>query len=161
MKRRWLFLCCAVCLTLAGCASKTRAGQPNRLYPMLPQSTSAAQGEADKNTAQLIPDRLKRDASGVPMLSVYDVKAEKLETLSVEDYLPAVLAGEMAGDSQHGSAQSAGDSGANICHAVRFTEKVDVPTARISRRISKRRRHTTHPVSTTASVRQSAKRGAW
>lgn len=64
----------------------------------MPQSTSAAQGEADKNTAQLISDRLKRDASGVPMLSVYDIKAEKLETLSVEDYLPAVLAGEMAGD---------------------------------------------------------------
>ena len=32
------------------------------------------------------------------MLSVYDVKSETLETLSVEDYLPAVLAGEMAGD---------------------------------------------------------------
>lgn len=32
------------------------------------------------------------------MLKVYDVKNEKLETLSVEDYLPAVLAGEMAGD---------------------------------------------------------------
>ena len=96
MKRRWLFLCCAVCLTLAGCAAKT--GRDSEPALPMPQSTSAAQGEADKNTAQLIPDRLKRDASGVPMLSVYDIKAEKLETLSVEDYLPAVLAGEMAGD---------------------------------------------------------------
>ena len=96
MKRRWLFLCCAVCLTLAGCAAKT--GRDNEPALPLPQNTSAAQGEADKSAAQLIPDRLQKDASGVPMLSVYDVKAEKLETLSVEDYLPAVLAGEMAGD---------------------------------------------------------------
>ena len=74
MKRRWLFLCCAVCLTLAGCAAKT--GRDSELALPMPQSTSAAQGEADKNTAQLIPDRLKRDASGVPMLSVYDIMAE-------------------------------------------------------------------------------------
>ncbi|MBQ7825972.1 MAG: SpoIID/LytB domain-containing protein, partial [Clostridia bacterium] len=35
---------------------------------------------------------------GVPLLKVYDIKAEKMEKLSVEEYLPAVLAGEMAGD---------------------------------------------------------------
>ena len=32
------------------------------------------------------------------MLKVYDIKAEKTEEMSVEEYLPAVLAGEMAGD---------------------------------------------------------------
>lgn len=96
MKRRWLFLCCAVCLTLAGCAAKT--GRDSEPALPMPQNTSAAQGKTDQKAAQLIPDRLKRDATGVPMLSVYDIKAEKLETLSVEDYLPAVLAGEMAGD---------------------------------------------------------------
>ena len=45
-----------------------------------------------------MPERLSKNESGVPMLRVYDVKSETLETLSVEDYLPAVLAGEMAGD---------------------------------------------------------------
>lgn len=45
-----------------------------------------------------MPERLEKNESGVPLLKVYDVKNEKLETLSVEDYLPAVLAGEMAGD---------------------------------------------------------------
>lgn len=59
--------------------------------------TDGGQG-AGKSAAQLVPERLEKNESGVPMLKVYDVKNEKLETLSVEDYLPAVLAGEMAGD---------------------------------------------------------------
>lgn len=59
--------------------------------------TDGGQGTG-KSAAQLVPERLEKNESGVPMLKVYDVKNEKLETLSVEDYLPAVLAGEMAGD---------------------------------------------------------------
>ena len=67
------------------------------------QACPAAAGEhpepdAGDERGELVPERLSKNESGVPMLKVYDVKSETLETLSVEDYLPAVLAGEMAGD---------------------------------------------------------------
>ncbi len=153
MKRRWLFLCCAVCLTLAGCAAKT--GRDSEPALPMPQNTSAAQGEADKNTAQLIPDRLKRDASGVPMLSVYDIKAEKLETLSVEDYLPAVLAGEMAGDWPLEALKAQAILARTFVMQFVSQKKSMYDGADISTDIKEAQ------VSTTASVRQSAKRGAW
>ena len=94
MKRGWLVFLCAACLCLAGCAAKSGGGDK----PALPQPEQTAGPTAGRSAAQLVPDRLAKNESGVPMLKVYDVKNEKLETLSVEDYLPAVLAGEMAGD---------------------------------------------------------------
>lgn len=100
MKRGWMALVLACCLPLYGCASSS-GEQDNPALP-LPQNTPATQAQAGtspgKAAADLVPERLSRDASGVPVLSVYDVKTEQLEELSVEDYLPAVLAGEMAGD---------------------------------------------------------------
>ena len=94
MKRGWLFFLCAACLCLGGCAAKSGGGD----QPALPQPEQTAGQTQSGSAAQLVPERLARNESGVPMLKVYDVKNEKLETLSVEDYLPAVLAGEMAGD---------------------------------------------------------------
>lgn len=94
MKRGWLIFSCAVCLCLSGCAAGSGGGDK----PALPQPEQTAGRAPGKSAAQLVPDRLEKNESGVPMLKVYDVKNEKLETLSVEDYLPAVLAGEMAGD---------------------------------------------------------------
>ena len=94
MKRGWLIFSCAACLCLSGCAAGSGGGDK----PALPQPEQTAGREPGKSAAQLVPDRLEKNESGVPMLKVYDVKNEKLETLSVEDYLPAVLAGEMAGD---------------------------------------------------------------
>lgn len=94
MKRGWLIFLCAVCLCFGGCAAKTGGGDK----PALPQPEQTAVRTEGTSAAQLVPDRLAKNESGVPMLKVYDVKNEKLETLSVEDYLPAVLAGEMAGD---------------------------------------------------------------
>ena len=94
MKRGWLIFSCAVCLCLSGCAAGSGGGDK----PALPQPEQTAGRAPGKSAAQLVPERLEKNESGVPMLKVYDVKNEKLETLSVEDYLPAVLAGEMAGD---------------------------------------------------------------
>ena len=94
MKRGWLIFLCAACLCLGGCAAKSGGGD----QPALPQPEQTAGQTQSGSAAQLVPDRLAKNESGVPMLKVYDVKNEKLETLSVEDYLPAVLAGEMAGD---------------------------------------------------------------
>ena len=94
MKRGWLIFSCAACLCLSGCAAGSGGGDK----PALPQPEQTAGRAPGKSAAQLVPERLEKNESGVPMLKVYDVKNEKLETLSVEDYLPAVLAGEMAGD---------------------------------------------------------------
>lgn len=88
---------CAV-LTLSGCAARSM-GKDAPALP-LPQNTASVRAEASpgKAAVDLVPTRLERDAEGVPMLNVYDVKAKEMEKLSVEAYLPAVLAGEMAGD---------------------------------------------------------------
>ncbi len=87
-------------LCVSGCAARTKNDAPPALPQ--PQNTTAAQAKASaspgKGAAELVPTRLARDDAGVPVLSVYDIKAETLEKLSVEEYLPAVLAGEMAGD---------------------------------------------------------------
>ena len=94
MKRGWLIFSCAACLCLSGCAAGSGGGDK----PALPQPESTPSRTQGTSAAQLVPERLSKNESGVPMLRVYDVKGETLETLSVEDYLPAVLAGEMAGD---------------------------------------------------------------
>ena len=94
MKRGWLIFFCALCLCLFGCAAQSGGGDK----PALPQPESTLSRTQGTSAAQLVPERLSKNESGVPMLRVYDVKSETLETLSVEDYLPAVLAGEMAGD---------------------------------------------------------------
>ena len=88
-----------ILLVLSGCARRT-AGKDAPALPQ-PQNTldiqvkvSASPGKA----ADLVPDKLGRGEDDVPLLKVYDVKAEKIIEESVEEYVPAVLAGEMAGD---------------------------------------------------------------
>ena len=88
-----LALLCA-CVLLTGCTVK-RAGKED---PALPQPENTPRAAARGEAGDLVPKRLARGEDGVPVLKVYDVKAEKTQELSVEDYLPAVLAGEMAGD---------------------------------------------------------------
>lgn len=95
--KRWLIVALlAGLMLLGGCAAKS-SGEENPALPE-PENTPAAQSGTGKAAADLVPDRFEKDESGVPVLSVYDVKNEKIEQLSVEEYLPAVLAGEMAGD---------------------------------------------------------------
>ena len=100
MKRIGLFLCVfALSIVLCGCARRT-GGKDAPALPE-PQNTLAAQAKASASPGKaenIIPQKLKRGEDGVPVLKVYDVKAEKLIEESVEEYVPAVLAGEMAGD---------------------------------------------------------------
>lgn len=99
-RRIGLFVCVLACALLSGCAARSSGGDTPALPQ--PQNTTAAQARAGASpgraAADLVPQRLEKNGEGVPVLKVYDVKAEKLETLSVEEYLPAVLAGEMAGE---------------------------------------------------------------
>jgi len=100
MKRIGLFLCFfALGLALCGCARRT-GGKDEPALPQ-PQNTLGIQVQASDSPGKatdLVPEKLKRGADGVPVLKVFDVKAEKLIEESVEEYVPAVLAGEMAGD---------------------------------------------------------------
>jgi len=101
MKKTGLFL--SLFLTaalLCSCAAKGD-GKDSPALPQ-PQNTAAAQARASaspgRGAADLVPKRLKRNSEGVPVLSVWDVKQKALLEESVEEYVPAVLAGEMAGD---------------------------------------------------------------
>lgn len=99
MKTKIVMLFGLVLLLVTGCAA--RGSQSDTPALPQPQNTSAAakaSASPGKGAADLVPQRLSRNEEGVPVLNVYDVKNGKLEKLSVEDYLPAVLAGEMAGD---------------------------------------------------------------
>ena len=92
-----------LCAALAsGCPARPRVTGGDAPALPQPENTIAAKARAQaspgKAAADLVPQRLAKNGEGVPVLSVYDVKAEKMEELSVEEYLPAVLAGEMAGD---------------------------------------------------------------
>ena len=81
-------------LLCTGCASRgTQADKP-----ALPRMENTPAKTRGKTAAELVPDRLERNAQGVPVLRVYDTENGRVEALSMEDYLPAVLAGEMAGD---------------------------------------------------------------
>lgn len=88
----------AACLLLSGCAAEGTVREDPALPN--PRSTPAKQqgSTQPRDVGALVPEKLGKGEDGVPVLKVYDVKAEKIQDLSVEEYLPAVLAGEMAGD---------------------------------------------------------------
>ena len=88
-----------VTLALTGCAARGAQGGDPALPQ--PQNTPAPTAPAETpggGAAALVPDKLTRGEDGGPILRVYDIEEERIRELSVEDYLPAVLAGEMAGD---------------------------------------------------------------
>ena len=45
-----------------------------------------------------VPDGLRTDAEGVPILKVYDVEREDVTEMDIETYVMGVLAGEMKND---------------------------------------------------------------
>ena len=98
MKQCLIALMLGIALLTGGCAAQ-RVGAENPALPE-PEATPMTTPEdaEGKSAADLIPARFEKDEGGVPILNVYDVQNEKIERLSVEEYLPAVLAGEMAGD---------------------------------------------------------------
>lgn len=100
MRHGMLLMAGLLCLLLTGCAA-AGADKDDPALPQ-PQATPAKQARSAQtepgDASSLVPKKLRTGEDGVPVLKVYDVKTEKIEELSVEDYLPAVLAGEMAGD---------------------------------------------------------------
>lgn len=83
----WLLV---VILTLCGCASTE---DTNPMATVTPGGTDALAA-----TEALIPEKLKKDADGVPLLSVYQTDEETVEQMNLEAYLEGVLAGEMKND---------------------------------------------------------------
>ena len=95
----WMSALCLCAAGLTGCAA--RGGEESAPALPEPKNTAAARQSAQPSPGRaegLVPARLERNGEGVAMLNVYDVKEETMKRLSVEEYLPAVLAGEMAGD---------------------------------------------------------------
>ena len=96
-KRAALSALLAMALFVTGCVARG-AETDDPALPQ-PENTPAQQSGATGGAAKdMIPERLAVNDSGVPMLKVYVKEDEKIEEMSVEDYLPAVLAGEMAGN---------------------------------------------------------------
>ena len=81
-----ILLLCAVLLT--GCAAQ---GDQNRTVS--PQGESRAAEQKPR-----LPDRLRTNSDGVPLIRVYQTDEEETLTLDVEEYLLGVVAGEMKND---------------------------------------------------------------
>lgn len=75
----------------------TRTGEPAQAGES-GAATPAPNGEGASSGAISVPDKLSIGDNGEPILNVYDVKTKKVSQLSIEEYLPGVLAGEMRGD---------------------------------------------------------------
>lgn len=52
----------------------------------------------EKTDVPAIPERLERNADGVPMLKVYDGASQSIEKMDLETYVMGVVAGEMRND---------------------------------------------------------------
>lgn len=85
-------ICCLmmafVCVLLCGCTEKQ---DENRL------NGSKEAADAPEIKVQL-PEKLKMNADGVPLLRVWQVDEEELSDMDIETYLEGVLAGEMKND---------------------------------------------------------------
>lgn len=83
MKRVWAIL--AVCALLLACMTGCM------------QSETRDEREDEAKKPQL-PEKLKLDDNGVPVLNVYDLGDERTIQMDIESYLEGVLAGEMRSD---------------------------------------------------------------
>ena len=61
------------------------------------RADGGAPGDAQGEKPQL-PEDLRTDADGVPILKVYDVESETVSQMDIETYVMGVLAGEMKND---------------------------------------------------------------
>ena len=70
---------------------------------MLCACSAAENSEQPQQTAQIsfepdLPDTIRVDENGVPLLDVYVVEDEKIVSMGIESHLYGVLAGEMQND---------------------------------------------------------------
>lgn len=82
MKRIWAIL--AVCALMLAC--------------MTGCMQSATKEERSEAKTPRLPEKLKLDDNGVPVLNVYDLNDERTMQMDIESYLEGVLAGEMRSD---------------------------------------------------------------
>lgn len=87
-KRKTAAVLAACLLALQGCASTAESSEP------APRPT----GVRMKAAVSWPEDRLEKNEDGVPLLRVYVVDEEKIETMDLETYVEGVLAGEMKND---------------------------------------------------------------
>ena len=87
--RAWIaaLLVAALTVSLAGCM-RGRSRDESMTWQL-----SDAEGERPD-----LPEKLKIGEEGIPVLKVYDVKAESLSEMDVEAYVAGVVAGEMKND---------------------------------------------------------------
>ncbi len=83
------FLALAAAALLAGCGLKDGAAEPERTAA--PEKTQIAEKPP-------LPDKLKTNEAGVPVLHVYQVDEEETVEMDLETYVQGVLAGEMKND---------------------------------------------------------------
>ena len=83
--RRFLIYLMFVMLLLNGCMAD----------PTLRESNGGSEKQA---AVPSIPQKLKTNADGVPVLSVYNIDSETIEEMELEDYVMGVVAGEMKND---------------------------------------------------------------
>ncbi len=81
-------LACVLMVSLQSCASTAEGTEP------APKPT----GVQMKAEVAWPEDKLERNEEGIPLLKVYVVEDEKVETMDVETYVEGVLAGEMKND---------------------------------------------------------------
>ena len=88
--KHWLRGCLAagLCLCLAGCMQGGVQAPEEALRWK----------DAGDVKAPAVPEKLKRNEEGVPVLKVYDVKAKRTEETDLETYVAGVVAGEMKND---------------------------------------------------------------
>lgn len=90
MKKR-LFAVFTLCtMLLSGCANAKEEIDEN----IVPEKTP----QIEKGIVPDIPQKLKTQENGIPMLSVYQVDEETISSMDIETYLQGVLAGEMKND---------------------------------------------------------------
>lgn len=88
----FLLLLTAIAIVLAGCANEAENGQQDDNLTLDPNATQA------QSAVPAIPEKLKRNDQGVPILAVYQVDEEATQEMDIETYLLGVLAGEMKND---------------------------------------------------------------
>lgn len=87
MKKKWAALFMAMALLLTGCGAETK-------------ENAGTDGDAGPDAAGkiVLPEKLRLNTGGVPLLRVWDVDADERREMDIETYLRGVVAGEMRND---------------------------------------------------------------
>lgn len=91
--RMWIAALLCTAMVLSGCALRGDAENEATESPAMPM-----ENQTEARQKPPLPDKLKTDENGVPILQVYQVDEEETQDMDIESYLLGVLAGEMKND---------------------------------------------------------------